>query len=220
MKITKRARILALVVGSGIVVASSACGVDTVAPTAAPRVSTPERVSSFVPTEASKALVGVTDGTYVVTFNPAENQVFSLGPNRLEIPANAICKIGTSSYGSAYWNSPCAPETGAVTLKITVKGASGDSPVVDFQPAMRFNPGSTVSLYFYVPKVTRSDAKEWTILYCGSKLSGASSGKCVNEALTDRDLRTYIDYEHSILFRRIKHFSAYKVDGTGYTIGE
>jgi len=220
MKISMRARILALFVGSGIVVASSACGVDSVTPTAAPRATTPERVSSFVPTEASKALVGVVDGTYTVTIDPAQDQHLALGPNHIDIPANAICKVGTSGYGSAYWNSPCTPETGLVTLKINVKGASTDSPQVDFQPAMRFNPQTTVSLYFYVPRVTRDDAKAWTILYCGSRLSGTSSGKCVNEALTDRDLRTYIDYDHSVLFRRIKHFSTYKVDGTGFVTGD
>jgi hypothetical protein len=43
----------------------------------------------------------------------------------------------------------------------------------------------------------------------------------VNEAEFDSDLRTYIDYDASVLFRRIKHFSLFTVDGrSGYVVGE
>jgi hypothetical protein len=42
----------------------------------------------------------------------------------------------------------------------------------------------------------------------------------VNEALTDRDLQTYVDYNASVLFRRLKHFSRYQVDDQGYLAGE
>jgi hypothetical protein len=226
MKITKRVRVLAAIVGSGIVVASSACGTDSTAPTpAAPatQVTTPEARSGFVPTEASKALVGVTDGTYSVTFNPAASQVFSLGPNRLEIPANAVCALGTSGYGPSFWDKPCTPETRPVTLIVTVKGASSSNPQVDFKPAMRFNPQTKVNLYFYVPRVSKEDAKNWLILYCGNNSNvssgSGSSGSCVNEAATDWSLRTYVDYSASVLFRRIKHFSVYRVD-SGYTLSE
>jgi hypothetical protein len=226
MKITKRVRVLAAIVGSGIVVASSACGTDATAPTpAAPaaRVTTSEARSPFVPTEASKALVGVADGVYSVNFNPAAGQVFTLGPNRIEIPANAVCAIGTSGYGPAFWDKPCTPETRRVTLTVTVKGASSSNPQIDFQPAMRFNPQTSVNLYFYVPGVTRDDAKNWLILYCANSLNvssgSGSSGSCANEAKTDLSLRTYIDYSASVLFRRIKHFSVYRVDG-GYVSAE
>jgi hypothetical protein len=40
----------------------------------------------------------------------------------------------------------------------------------------------------------------------------------INEALTDSDLTTYIDYTNNVLFRRVKHFSGYVVaerDGAG-----
>ncbi|MDB4881409.1 MAG: hypothetical protein JWL95_175 [Gemmatimonadetes bacterium] len=217
MKISKRVRVLAAIVGSGIVVASSACGVESTAPTKAPSEATPERVSQFVPTEASKALIGVADGVYVATFNPGADQRFALGPNRLEIPANAVCKLGTSGYGPEYWDRPCSPETKPVTLRVIVKNANSDNPSVDFLPAMRFNPKTNVSLYFYVPRVSKAAAKNWVISYCPS--SGSGSGKCVNEAQADEDLKTYIDYGASVLFRRIKHFSEYRVDG-GYLATE
>ena len=221
MKLSKRVRVLAAIVGSGIVVASSACGTDTTAPTpAAPaaKVTTPEARSGFAPSEASKALIGVTDGTYQVTFNPATDHVFSLGPNRLEMPANSVCALGTSGYGAAFWDKPCTPESRYVTLTVTVKGASSSNPQVDFRPAMRFNPQTRVSLYFYVPNVKKDDAKNWLILYCPStsvSSGSGSSGSCANEALTDPALQTYVDYSTSVLFRRLKHFSVYRVD-SGY----
>jgi hypothetical protein len=227
MKTSKRFRILALLLGGGIVVASSACGVDALdkstAPSSASHATTPERTSPFVPTAAQKALIGVTDGTYRVTFDPQQNQVFSLGPNRLEIPANAVCKLGSSSYGPAFWNSPCSPETGPVQLTVTVRNASSDHPSVDFSPAMRFSPETNVQLFVYVPNVNQADARNWIIKYCangGSGSTSGSSGQCVNEALTDPDLRTYVDYRASVLFRRLKHFSRYQVDGSGYINAE
>jgi hypothetical protein len=141
----------------------------------------------------------------------------------LDIPANAVCKLVGSGYGSAYWNRACTPETLPVTLIVTVKGASSSKTEVDFQPAMRFNPDKNVSLFFYAPKVSKQDAKNWTILYCGSRYSGEEGKKCVNEAQSDQSLQTYIDYQNSILFRRIKHFSAYRVDdssSSGYVVAE
>jgi hypothetical protein len=227
MKLSKRARILAVLVGSGIVVASSACGTDSTSPTpaaAAKPVTTTQARSPFVPSEASKALVGVTDGTYSVTFNPATDHVFSLGPNRLEMPANSVCALGTSGYGRASWDRPCTPETNYVTLVVTVKGASSSNPQVDFSPAMRFNPDKRVSLYFYVPQVKAEDAKNWTILYCPSAFIGSGSGSsnsCVDESLTDPSLRSYIDYNANVLFRRLKHFSVYRVEeDSGYLVGQ
>jgi hypothetical protein len=229
MKTSKRFRILAVLLGGGIVVASSACNVDSLdkstAPSASSQSTTAERPSSFVPTAAQKTLIGVTDGTYRVTFNPQQDQAFSLGPNRLEIPANAVCALGTSSYGAAFWNAPCTPETSPVQFTVTVKNAASDNPSVDFSPAMRFNPAKVVTVYFYVPNVSQSDAKNWVITYCpnssGSSsswgsTSGSNSGKCVNEAQTDPDLRTYVDYNASVLFRRLKHFSRYEVDDAGW----
>ena len=239
MKFSKRFRILAVVLCGGIVVASSACNVDSLdkstAPSSASHVTTPERASPFVPSAAQKALIGVTDGTYRVTFDPQQNQVLSLGPNRLEIPANAVCALGATSYGPAFWDAPCAPQTAPVQLTVTVKNASSDHPSVDFSPAMRFNPQTNVSLYIYVPNVSQADAKNWVITYCpnsgsgsistsssgsgSGSTSGSTSGKCVNEALTDPDLQTYVDYNASVLFRRLKHFSWYQVDA-GYVLGE
>jgi hypothetical protein len=217
MNISKRVQILAAIVGSGIVVASSACGVESTAPAPVPQ-ATPERASGFVPSAANLALVGVQDGVYTFTFDPRQNQVLALGPNRLELPAGSICALGVSGYGPTLWNRGCNPERRSVTITVNVQNASSDNPSVDFQPAMRFNPQTRVMLYFYVPRVSKEDAKNWIINYCPSSSNGGrgswSSGgnsTCVNEALTDPDLTTYVDYGASVLFRRIKHFSGYVV---------
>ena len=236
MKFSKRFRILAVLLGGGIVVASSACSVDskTIAPSSASQVTTAERTSPFVPTAAQKALIGVADGTYKFTFDPKQDQVFSLGPNRLEIPAWSVCKLGITSYGPAFWNAPCTPQTTPVQLTVSVKNAASDHPSVDFQPAMRFSPQKVVSLYFYVPNVSQQDAQNWVITYCPNAGSGStglttsnsgsgssgSSGGCVNEALTDPDLQTFVDHDASVLFRRLKHFSRYQVDDSGWLSGE
>jgi len=135
-----------------------------------------------------------------------------------------MCNLLTSGYGPAYWDRPCTPETKPVTVIVMVKDAKSDNPSVDFQPAMRFNPDTKVSLHFYVKEVSRKKAKDWTIMYCPViSSSGKGKGDCVNEALTDPDLRSYVDFTASVLFRRIKHFSGYRVSDdsrdSGYVIG-
>jgi len=174
-----------------------------------PAASTPNRAieasSMFVPSASTKALVGVADGTYSVTFDPTRSQSFSLGPNHLDIPARAICDLLTSGYGSGYWNRPCTSQKLPVTLTVIIKNSQSSHPEVQFFPAMRFDPTKSVQLYMYAPRVSPTDAKNWLMFYC------PDSGKCVDESLTDADLTTYIDYTNNVLFRRVKHFSGYVV---------
>jgi hypothetical protein len=184
-----------------------ACRGEMTSPPLAKTSKSVEGVSSFVPSEAQKSLVGVADGTYTVTFDPRVSQSFALGLNRIDIPANSVCNLLTSGYGPTFWDKPCTPHTLPVTMTVVIKGASGSSPRVDFFPAMRFNPATTVQLFMYVPKVKKNDAKTWVMEYC------PDSGKCINESLTDASLQTFVDYRTSVLFRRIKHFSGYV--GTG-----
>lgn len=242
MKISKRIRILAALVGGGIVVASSACSVDSVAPTSAPRSLAPSAMASAasgsprggaLTAEAARTFPDMSsNGTYNVTIDPTVDNTLPFGSSRLDLPAGSMCVVGSSSYGPAYWNAPCSPQTRTVTLTITVN-STGAGTSIDFNPALRFSPLSKVSLTLSAPQVSRQDAKSWIILYCPSststtsgKGSGGSGGgkggdKCVNEALTDRDLQTFIDYDLKQLSRRIKHFSRYAVsDGAGYTVGE
>ena len=182
-----------------------ACSGDVTAPAAAPVRRSVEATSMFVPSAAAKALIGVVDGTYAVTFDPTHDQSFWLGPNHLSMPANSICDLATSGYGAAYWNHGCTPQTLPVTLTVVIKNAASSNPSIQFYPAMRFNPYKTVQLFMYAPNVSRTDAKNWLMFYC------PDLGKCVDESLTDTALTTNIDYDNNVLFRRVKHFSGYTV---------
>ena len=178
----------------------TACSRDVTAPSAS-TTQTPARVSSFRPSTAAKSLYGVSDGTYTITFNPAEDQSFTLGLNHLDLPANAVCDIAGSSYGVSHWNDACTPETDTVTVTVTISGATSDHPRIDFQPAMRFSPDKNVELYMYTPSALLSDG--WKLGYCNAE------NVCVDESLTDSELQSYVDHDARVVFRRIKHFSGY-----------
>jgi hypothetical protein len=182
----------------------AACAGEATAP-AAPIHASQERTSPFAPTSAQRALVGATDGVYSVTFDPTRDQSFSLGPNHLDIPRNSVCDLAGSGYGAEFWDQKCSPERGPVTISVTISDAQSDHPRIDFQPAMRFNPATNVELYIYAKHVSKADADNFVMQYCGE------GGECVDESLLDNELQTYIDKKASVVFRRIKHFSGYVV---------
>ena len=194
---------IGLLVASGMLIGACAGEVT------APRAASNEATSMFVPSDAAKALIGVADGTYKVTFDPNSDHTLFLGPNGLRIPSHAVCSLSGSGYGVAYWNKPCTPETNPINLVVTIKGAQSAHPSIDFAPAMRFNPelkgDNMVRLFMYAPHVSKDEAKNWVMLYCPDR------GACVDESLTDKSLVTSIDRTHNILFRDVKHFSGYTV---------
>jgi hypothetical protein len=180
----------------------AACAGESTAPVTTSGTSA-LRTSPFVPTGAQKALVDVEDGTYTFTIDPTQDQSLSLGASRLDIPANAVCELATTSYGAQYWNDGCTPETASVTITAVVKDAATDHPSVEFQPAMRFDPQANVGLYLYVTDRATLDNSR-VIKYCNE------SG-CMDESLSDPDLHSNVDVENQVVFRRIKHFSGYVV---------
>ena len=185
----------------------SACAGEATAP-ATPKVALSQsRTSPFVPSGAAKALVGVADGTYEFTIDPTQDQAVNLGPNYLSIPANAVCDIATSSYGTTHWNESCVPQTDSVHITAVVTNATSDHPSIDFYPAMRFSPDKSVQLYIYVPTGMDDFQKNWTMKYCND------SSVCLDESLTDPDLGSFADKTNMMVFRRIKHFSGYLVTG-------
>ncbi len=191
----------ALLAGAAVL---GACSSEVTSPKATPTHGN-EATSLFVPSAAAKALIGVVDGTYSVTFDPSQDERFYLGPNYLSLPANSICNLQTSGYGAAYWDASCTPQTGTMTLTVVIKDAASANPSIQFFPAMRFDPTKLVQLFMYAPKVTPSDGKKWKMLYCPDQ------GGCFDEAATDASLSTSIDYTNNVLFRRVKHFSGYTV---------
>jgi len=179
-----------------------ACAGEATAPVA-PTLTTQERTSPFVPTDAQRALVGAVDGTYHFTIDPSQTQTLQLGKSGLYIPANAICDLTTSSYGIGTWNDACTPQTKAMTINAVVRNAATDHPSVTFEPALRFSPSTQVWLYMSVSDQTTLD-KTKVLYYCNNT-------SCMDESLTDSDLRSYVDKKHFMVFRRIKHFSGYVV---------
>lgn len=203
MKARSVLRLLTAFAGGGILLAG--CAGDATAPSTAAKSATPQAVSHFVPSASDKTLYGVADGVYTFTFDPSVDNSFNLGPNHLDLPANSVCNLTSSGYGSDTWNTACTPETNIVTITATVTDASTNHSRMDFQPAMRFNPTKSVNLYFYVPGATQADATNWKTLYCNAL------NVCVDESLTDPDLTAYVDRSANVVFRRIKHFSGYLV---------
>lgn len=178
------------------------CAGEATAPKAAERASA-LRTSPFVPTAAQRALVGAADGTYTFTIDPTIDQSLSFGASYLSLPANSVCELATSTYGASHWNDSCAPERAPVTITAVVRNAATDHPSVDFYPAMRFNPGTTVSLYLYVTDSATLDASR-VVKYCNRVA-------CVDESVNDTSLQSNVDPVNNVVFRRIKHFSGYVV---------
>ena len=228
MHISKKFRIATAVMVGGIVVASSACSTDALDQATGPRSLSPTAANHD--SGKSTAFPDMSkDGTYFVTIDPNVANTLVMGANKLDIPAGAVCDLGTSGYGPSFWNLPCLPQTRPIQLTITMSSSGGSGTSIDFSPSLRYNPSSNVVLTLSAPNVSVQDAKNWVILYCPSATSWTSSGngsggsgsgggdKCVNEALNDKDLGTFINYDAKQLFRRIKHFSVYRA---GYTVAE
>jgi hypothetical protein len=162
------------------------------------------RTSPFAPTAAQKALVGVSDGTYSFVIDPSQDQSLSLGASHLDIPANAVCELATSSYGPDHWDDSCTSQTDTFTVTAVVRNAATDHPSVDFEPALRFSPDKDVNLYLYVTDDATLDASR-LVKYC-------NANGCVDESLTDPSLTSSVDLQNRVVFRRIKHFSGYMVN--------
>jgi len=159
--------------------------------------------SPFVPSGAQRALVGVSDGTYTYQIDPSQAQSLQFGASHLDIPANAVCDLATSTYGVGTWNDACQAQTEPFTITAVVKDAATDHPSVEFEPALRFSPSANANLYLYVTDQATLDASK-VMKYC-------NADGCVDESIADPDLRSNVDVENKVVFRRIKHFSGYVV---------
>ena len=236
MKLFYNFRVLATAALGGILVSSSACSIDSLDQATAPQSMSVSQVACRWSGSSGSGSTTFSDmsqdGTYNVAIDPNVANTLVMAGSRLEIPAGAVCAIGASGYGPTFWNAPCAPELRVVQLTVTVNSTSGSGASIDFSPALRFSPLSNVVLTMSAPNVSQQDVKNWVILYCstststtsgngsGGSGSGKDGSKCVNESLNDKDLQTYVNYDLKQLFRRIKHFSMYRVSDGGYLLTE
>ena len=197
-----RSFVFLAVIGQGVV----ACAGDATAPTVSGTTSSqaeyePSRLS---PSANAYALVGAADGRYTFTVDPQNDESLRIGPNHLEIPSNSICRIGESSYGPGTWDDRCKTERDPVTITAVVTGANTSHPRIDFEPALRFQPGRRVMLYMTLD--APANKAEWTsIFYCATD----DKSDCVDESLDDPTLLTMV--WDRVVYRRIKHFSGYIV---------
>lgn len=198
---------------SGVVVASSACSVDSTAPLplAAPSTAGLSKgQSQGLPDGNAKPVKGTTEddsSTYVVKIDPRRDNYLQFGAHSLWLPAHSVCDPATSSYGMGTWNLPCSPLATSITLTAKVRSTTGGLPRIDFEPALRFNPTHFVYLTLDVKGKQAQQAVSMGILYCPTN----SSKSCVDEALTDPTLATVLDRPNHQVYRRIKHFSGYLV---------
>jgi hypothetical protein len=197
-----RYRISTLTLLTAVGVLLTGCAGDSIKPVALQKTSE-LRTSPFTPTAAQKALVGVSDGTYSFVIDPSQTQALSLGASHLDIPANAVCDLASSSYGPDHWDDSCTPQTDTFTVTAVVRNAATDHPSVDFEPALRFSPDANVGLYLFVTDDATLDASR-TVKYC-------NANGCVDESLTDPSLVSNVDLVNRVVFRRIKHFSGFIV---------
>ena len=175
----------------------------------APKTASPallQRSAPLAPRSAQRALLDAVDGTYTFTIDPSQPQTLQLGASYLDVPANSVCELATSSYGSDHWNEDCTPETAPVTITAIIRNAATLHPSVEFQPAMRFNPANNVMLYLYLTDPASALAANNSVKYC-------NSAGCVDESVADSTLQSYIDVPNNVVFRRIKHFSGYIIAG-------
>jgi len=153
-------------------------------------------------------MVGDTAVTTMVVDPVHGNSVGIAGNHKIVIPANAICALATSSYGTTEWDKPCTPETAVVTITAKSWYDAAGHPRIDFQPAMRFNPAAEpVVLYLNDHTAATSGLR---IDYCAD---GALT--CVDESAADSSLATYRNGVNGLWYRRIKHFSGYNI-ASGY----
>lgn len=214
MSLFMRKRFLALTISGVVVASSAACSVDSSiapdltasGPASSRAVSTGTMVGN--PGKGNKPTYGPGVSTVsTFTIDPTQSNTLSFGLHTLTIPANAICGLATSGYGADLWNAACSPETNSVTITATVTGTTAGNPRVDFSPALRFNPQTSVMLAMFMKHATSTDASSWSILYCATQ----SSVGCLDESLADPSLVTTADWHNNRLLRRIKHFSGYVV---------
>ena len=181
---------------------------STAAPTAS-RVTTAERARAFAPTAAQKALIGVTDGTYRVTFNPQRSQVILARsePARRSRPTRSAT-MGTSGYGPSFWDAPCTPQTSPVQLTVTVRERRATTRRWTSSRrcgSTRRRSSRSTSTSPGSPSRTRRTGSSRTARRRRRaarvrRLGSGKAAKCVNEALTDPDLHTFVDYdrEHAV----------------------
>jgi hypothetical protein len=186
----------------------------------APRMSAPPDITG------SPALAALALGANVDFVIPvAGGSVGLLGLYTLNFPAGSVCdpsaQDSQDGYASQSWDAPCTPASGDIAVHATLIWSNGRLSA-DFVPALRFVPGQvvTMSSSLYAPLVqyygnsafSNGVAKRWGIGY--APYIGAPG---IVDSKADNSLKTHINSQTGIVWRRIKHFSGYFMYGIAAT---
>jgi hypothetical protein len=157
---------------------------------------------------------------YSFTIDPTVAQLVRLGDHEVILPANVVCDPSTSGYGSAEWEKPCTLARAAITFR-AITGTRHGHAAIEFEPDVRFVPGSTEdpgrSAVLTLRDVKKlNDKTNYSILWWDADAesnsgSGSDKGAWVDEAATDPTLRAWTDRGGNRVSRRLKHFSGYNV---------
>ena len=144
---------------------------------------------------------------------------FNVGMFAVNFPANSVCDPTVSTYGPGTWDSPCVTlgANQSVTVTATYGFTLAGGPVVDFSPALRFNPATTVTIStdVYAPVLTffRSYwlANPDALRYFGMYYTPDFGATSFTDAGFDASLVTHVNLTTGLVWRRVKHFSGYNV---------
>lgn len=198
MFVSKTVRLAALTA----LAAFAACGESPIAPeTAAKRDGIRPPYDAAGP---SFNLLGSGDHKVTLTINPNVDQFHLVGANWIYIPAGSVCDLETSGYGN--WEAPCAPETQSFTAVATASVVNGHT-ALSLDKDFRFRPTSDPyqAAYLFMRESSLDLTNKYGVLWQNPK-----TGALVNEAATDKSLRTF-RVNGLWVGRRIKHFSGYNV---------
>jgi hypothetical protein len=149
-----------------------------------------------------------------VTVTPSGG-MFVLGSNAVYFPDHSICDPATSTYGPGHWNDACEPLDHPIDLHAEVRHNDAGQTWVDFTPAVRFVPSDDPNHAVWMLMKAGTDVTLDNYDAFGMEwMPNGSPESAVNEAAVDSDLKTYVDLDRDVVFRRVKHFSGYVVFGS------
>jgi hypothetical protein len=142
--------------------------------------------------------------------------IFFIGPHLIAFSDHSICDPARSSYGPTEWDKPCPALDQPITIRAQVSSVNGH-PRIDFTPALRFVPkeyhSQGVWLYLQDASVSADNSGQGNASNKFEIFWSPSQGTpLVDEEQVDDEVRTEVEVETKILFRKIKHFSGYTVD--------
>ena len=198
-----------------VLAAVSACSDAPVAPSAPEQPAfdidglQPE---SFRGAQGDKTALAAGDTDNVLTFSvdPNVSRTYAFGENWVYFPARSICDPTTSGYGIGTWDMSCAALQRPLSITVHWSNKGGHA-YASFSPELRFVPADARSVTRWVILSLHDhkrirELSDYKILYD----AGGAAG-WIDESLTDKTLRAWIDPLHNSVVRRVKHFSGYMV---------